>query len=189
MTLYYLDIETTGLEPHEGEILTIQYQNLESPNAPLVILKAWEHPDGERGIVNEFVSKNAYWTNKWKFMPVGYNLAFEFNWLFNKSVRYGLLPPHANATNYFKPSIDVQQVVLFFNNLAFKGSSLQNFSPKSGTGSNVIRYIEERRYDAIERYIIDETKGFVQLFNSLKKEMPLLWANTVAPSIGINPNE
>ena len=43
---YYLDIETTGLNPYQHKIITIQYMELErntaKPIGPLKILKEWE---------------------------------------------------------------------------------------------------------------------------------------------------
>ena len=43
---YYLDIETTGLDPLQNKIITIQYMELErntaKPMRPLKILKEWE---------------------------------------------------------------------------------------------------------------------------------------------------
>ena len=43
---YYLDIETTGLDPLRDKIITIQYMELERNTAksvgPLKILKEWE---------------------------------------------------------------------------------------------------------------------------------------------------
>ena len=42
---YYLDIETTGLDPLQDKIITIQYMELErntgKPVGPLKILKEW----------------------------------------------------------------------------------------------------------------------------------------------------
>ena len=51
MANYYLDIETTGLDPGNSSIITIQYQELERgtgrPVGELSILKEWELGRGE----------------------------------------------------------------------------------------------------------------------------------------------
>ena len=55
---YYLDIETTGLDPFRGKIITIQYMELErntaKPVSPLKILKEWE--SDEKTIIKKFIS-------------------------------------------------------------------------------------------------------------------------------------
>jgi len=55
---YYLDIETTGLDPLHAKIITIQYMELErntaKPIAPLKILKEWE--SDEKTIHGRFVN-------------------------------------------------------------------------------------------------------------------------------------
>ena len=54
----YLDIETTGLDPLQSKIITIQYMELERntarPVGPLKILKEWE--SDEKTILKRFIS-------------------------------------------------------------------------------------------------------------------------------------
>ena len=49
---YYLDIETTGLDPESDQIITIQYKKIgfasAKPEGPLIILKSWKDPKGEQ---------------------------------------------------------------------------------------------------------------------------------------------
>ena len=51
MTLYYLDMETTGLEPSIDQIITIQYAELDEksldPIGELMILKVWDMSEKE----------------------------------------------------------------------------------------------------------------------------------------------
>lgn len=58
MGLFYLDIETMGLDPRVFPIVTIQYQALDDetlePLSDLIILKSWEK-GGERAILEEFL--------------------------------------------------------------------------------------------------------------------------------------
>ena len=69
MTEYYLDIETTGLDPNSDQIITIQYQKLE-PLGKLKVLKSWESSESQ--IIEEFLEifvKEGKET--WNFIPVG----------------------------------------------------------------------------------------------------------------------
>ena len=53
---YYLGIETTGLEPGNSKIITIQFQELDwkaKPIGKLNILKEWE--SDEKSIIKEFI--------------------------------------------------------------------------------------------------------------------------------------
>ena len=77
---YYLDIETTGLDPLHAKIITIQYMELErntaKPIAPLKILKEWE--SDEKTILKKFISDSGIGDGyKFSFIPIGFNLQFE----------------------------------------------------------------------------------------------------------------
>ena len=54
---YYLDIETTGKDPMQDKIITIQYQKLDrytaNPVDSLKILKEWE--SDEKAILTKFI--------------------------------------------------------------------------------------------------------------------------------------
>ena len=59
MGTYYIDIETTGLDALNNEIITIQYVELERgtgvQTSDVHILKTWEM--GERGILSAFIEE------------------------------------------------------------------------------------------------------------------------------------
>jgi len=56
---YYIDIETTNLNPENGKIITIQYAELEQNTGKqigdLTILKEWEL-GGEKQLLEKFIS-------------------------------------------------------------------------------------------------------------------------------------
>ena len=60
MASYYLDIETTGLNPKVDKIITIQFQQLDmntgSPVGELIILKEWE--SSEKEMLKQFIIKS-----------------------------------------------------------------------------------------------------------------------------------
>ena len=80
----YLDIETTGLDPLQSKIITIQYMQLERntamPVGPLKILKEWE--SDEKTILTKFISDFVP-ENQWAFIPIGFNLQFEHSFFHN----------------------------------------------------------------------------------------------------------
>ena len=90
---YYLDIETTGKDPMQDKIITIQYQKLDRYTAnhadSLKILKEWE--SDEKTILTKFISDsgvdNGY---MWDFVPFGFNLPFEHKFFLQRCKANGL---------------------------------------------------------------------------------------------------
>ena len=189
MPLYYLDLETTGLDPNRGEILTIQTKRLQGGRAvgPTVVHKAWE--SSEASIVRAFLEETAFFSEPWTFVPCGFNLDFEFRWLFVKAKRYGLLPPTSRLENMDKPHLDLKDLAVLMNRGEFKGAKLENFSTKMGSGDLVIRAIAAKDYASILAYIEQETEAFCRLYEALSDEMPNLWRGTLAPRLGVDPDD
>jgi uncharacterized protein YprB with RNaseH-like and TPR domain len=78
---YYFDIETTGLNPAESKIVSIQFWHLSyttgTPfvDAKLEILKEWE--SDERTILEKFIKLFIEGKDRSFFIPVGNNLDFD----------------------------------------------------------------------------------------------------------------
>jgi hypothetical protein len=92
---YYLDIETTGLDPLHAKIITIQYMELErntaKPISPLKILKEWE--SDEKTILKKFISDSGIGDGyKFSFIPIGFNLQFEHSFFWQRCISNGLKP-------------------------------------------------------------------------------------------------
>ena len=92
---YYLDIETTGLNPLYHKIITIQYMELErntaKPTGPLKILKEWK--SDEKTILTEFISNSGISDDyKFNFIPVGFNLQFEHSFFIGRCIANSIKP-------------------------------------------------------------------------------------------------
>jgi len=168
---FYLDVETTGLNPEVDEILTIQYQELDRRTGvaigPLVILKAWE--SCEENIIRRFLEETSF-LDDWdfSFIPVGYNLKFEHKFLKRRAEIHGL--PEVDILN--KPFIDLHMVGIMMNRGEFKGSGLDKLTGKDRDGMMVPVWFDHGDYGKIVDYIEMETREFVKFNVWLYKRMP-----------------
>jgi DNA polymerase elongation subunit (family B) len=97
---YYLDIETfvetEKIIPKDNSIITIAYQNIDSRTGQsknkLNILKTWE--SSEEDVLRKFLSIfNPFQDDpfrKWDFVPVGFNLRFDFASLLYRCQKIGI---------------------------------------------------------------------------------------------------
>jgi len=164
---YYLDIETTGLDPKTSKILTIQHQKMSVMTGkaigPLEILTSWDYSEEE--IVKEFAERILN-ENVWKFVPVGNNLTFEFKFLSEKFNKYLGMDIDVE---YFasKPHIDIKPVMILANSGKFKGCHL--VLGKQGNGSDVPIWYENGEYQKIIEYIKDEAECFLNFTSEAQK--------------------
>ncbi len=173
MTTFYLDIETTGLDPAKDKIITIQFQELDRYTGEaigkLIILKEWE--SSEKEIISQFIKKSGILEDyAFSFVPVGYNLSFEHNFLKLRSEINGL--PSLDILNI--PFIDLRAVGILLNDGQFKGSGLSDLTGKKGEGSKIPIFYQNKEYDKIIDYIKNETKEFIKFNKWLYKKMPTL---------------
>ena len=170
---FYLDIETTGLDPLKDKILTIQYQELErntgEAKGELIILKEWE--SSEKEIIQKFIDDTKIIDDyAFSFVPVGYNLTFEHNFLKQRSIVHNL--PPIDILN--KPFIDLRVIGIIMNGGEFKGSGLDKLTGKEGTGKNVPLWYNNSEYGLILKYIEIETREYIKFNAWLYKKLPEL---------------
>jgi hypothetical protein len=174
---YYLDFETTGFDPTNKKIITIQYQKLEEetgkPLGRLEILKEWEL--SEKEILNRFLDIFGHNVNPWNFIPVGFNLRFEFLFLITrvKEVLGVNLP--IKWLFYDKPYLDIKSTIVMINNGNFKGSKLSWFTNKKDHGHKIPVWYEQKQYQEIENYIKEETNEFIEAYQFLLRELPFFY--------------
>ena len=163
---YYLDIETTGLNPYYSDIITIQYQELERntgmPIGNLHILKSWEI--GESNVIKRFINDTPILSPRpFDFIPVGMNLKFEHSFLHHKSPGISILD---------RPNIDLSTIMVLMNYGEFKNSGLNNMIGKNQNGSSIPEWYSNRDYERIENYIVQETQSFLEFFTWACSELP-----------------
>ncbi len=168
---YYFDIETTGLDPKTCKVITIQYQELDRHSGraigELVILKEWESTEKEilQKFVNDLRVLDPY---AFTFVPVGYNLNFEHNFLKERMPLLSLTP--VDILN--KPFIDLRPFGIIMNKGEFKGSGLDKITGKPRDGSQVPVWYANREFTRIVDYIQTEAKSFLELNAWLYQQMP-----------------
>ena len=168
---FYFDIETTGFTPKTDKIITIQYQELDRSTGEaigeLIILKEWE--SSEREILEKFIKDSKIASNyAFDFIPTGYNLGFEHNFLKERTALHSMTP--VDILN--KPYLDLRAFGILMNKGEFKGSGLDKISGKTTDGSIIPTWYKNKEFDKITKYVEDEAKSFIQLNAWLHKEMP-----------------
>lgn len=176
MTDYYFDIETLGLEPNHDKIITIQYQALDTltgtPTSNIMILKEWE--SSEEDILRRFynVLNPDY---DWDFIPVGFNLRFDFNYLqirLEKRLKLSIDPYWL----YCKlPYVDLKSTFVMMNDGQFKGTSLNWFVQKRSAGGELKDWYRRKDYERIKYYIEDEAKRFLHAYHYMKQRLPEIY--------------
>ena len=102
------------------------------------------------------------------FVPTGYNLCFEHNFLKERTALHSLNPLDILS----KPFIDLRAFGILMNNGEFKGSGLDNLTGKETSGKEIPIWYENKEYGRIIKYIENETKSFIEFNAWLYKEMP-----------------
>ena len=175
---YYLDIETTGLDPLHAKIITIQYMELErntaKPISPVKILKEWE--SDEKTILKKFISDSGIDDGyKFSFIPVGFNLQFEHSFFWQRCISNGIKPIDILG----RPFLDLKTVAVIMNRGEFKGASLHNMTNKPHGGGNIPQLYDQKKYAEIESYIKKEAEEFSSFCSKLYKELPRLLNTTM----------
>jgi len=179
MADYYFDIETYSKTPSPSfdndEIIAITYQQIDSRTGQakdkLCVLKAWE--SSEADILQKFYTVFSP-QEKWKFVPIGFNLSFDFTSLLYRWRKTGT---QLNAKGLFaeRPYIDIQPILLMFNKGSFGGCTLEKYAGKKSSGSKVAEWYESKDYPAIQNYIEDEAFCFLRLYRFLVQRLPSVW--------------
>ncbi len=173
MPAYYLDIETTGLDPAADSIITIQYQDLERytgrPRGGLRILKSWE--SDELDMLERFVRDTGIdLQDRFSFIPVGYNLSFEHRFLY----------PRTNISILDLPHIDLHHAAILMNRGEFHGSGMARMTGKQHPGSPIPQWYQDGLYDRIIQYVEQEAEAFCEFYVWLLERLPAVHREFIA---------
>lgn len=171
MPNFYLDIETTGLNPQDSKIISIQFARLHDTTSQqigeLQIFKEWE--SSKKEILRQFIIKSEITHSyPFSFVSVGFNLQFEHNFLIQRCKANGLEP--IDILN--KAHIDIKPLAVIMNGGQFKGSGLDKITGKPHGGAIIPQWYDEKKYNEIENYIKKEATEFIDLCVWLYKELP-----------------
>jgi len=171
---YYFDTETTGCNPLEDKVITIQWQRLNGftgePIGDLKILKEWE--TSERGILTEFLP-NLRTDNPFDFFVAGKNLFFDFMFLSYRAKKHGLDGFDLRHW-YNRVWLDVKPILVMINKGDFRG--YDRVLDKTGALGkvNVPELYKDQKWPEIVSYVRDEAAAFIGAYQVLKREMPSL---------------
>ncbi|RLF67205.1 MAG: hypothetical protein DRN57_05930 [Thermoplasmata archaeon] len=175
MPEYYLDIETTGLDPKKDKIITIQYQRLGMltgrSEGDLHILRSWD--SSEKDILELFLPIFEG-GGPFSFVAIGVNIPFMYSFIVERARIHGLDAPEPLYLFGRKPYLDIKPVLVLMNKGSFKGASLDRFMELSYKGEDIPRMYFEERYDRIIECIKEEADKFQKLYRHLKERAPSL---------------
>jgi len=181
MAEYYFDIETYSPgerpDPENDKIITIQFQRIYlrsgKPREKLVILKEWE--SSEEQIVKEFYNMFfADGRSVWDFIPVGFNLNFEWQVLISKFNKYLGLKLNSKDMHYSRPHIDLKSTTVLLNGGAFRDARLDKFTSKKSNGLVIKELYANGKTKEIESYIKEEAEAFLDFLHKIKKHLDIL---------------
>ncbi|MDG6225184.1 MAG: hypothetical protein QCI82_06690 [Candidatus Thermoplasmatota archaeon] len=175
MAEYYLDLETTGLDPRTHRLISIQYQRLDMRTGrqlgPLTVLKEWE--SSERGMLELFLPI-FMGSGPFSFVAIGFNVPFMYSFIIERAMAVGLDAPDPLYVFGSKPYLDIKPFAVLMNNGSFKGASLDRFTDLSFTGEMVPVLYERGENDRIEECIKEKASAFLSLYRHLKEAAPAM---------------
>jgi len=165
LPLYYFDVETTGDDPQQDRIVTVQYQPLADDLAPVgsfQVIAEWEW--GEKLVIQMALDKGVLESN-WDFIPVGNRLRFDLTFLIERATKWKLIDWNLAKLKYYwftKPYIDLGPFLVMLNRGTLAGSSLHRFADKE-SGARVPKMYRQGQYSEIIDYVTRERNAAMDL--------------------------
>ena len=148
-TIYYFDIETTGLNPYKDKILTIQLKK----NNEFTMLKTWE--EDEKHVLTGFFD---LFRNVGKSSILGYNcLQFDLSFIVSRMNKHGIMNAEKHAVLHNGNWLDLYQYL--GGNYVSMDHWLQSCGIRRECqykGRDVPTLYEKKMYKEIERHTKDD---------------------------------
>src|SRR5437899_8882082 len=131
LPLYYLDVETTGDDPQQDRIVTVQYQALAddlTPTGLFQVIAEWAW--GEKQVIQTVLDKGVL-EPTWDFVPLGNRLRFDLTFLIERATKWKLIEWDMPKLKYFwftKPYLDLAPVLVMLNRGPLSGSRPHSFA-------------------------------------------------------------
>ncbi len=164
-------METTGDDPAQDRIVTVQYQPLTDdlePTGPFQIIAEWEW--GEKQVLQIVLDKGVL-EPTWDFVPVGNRLRFDLTFLVERATKWKLIEWDLARLKYYwftKPYIDLGPVLVLLNRGMFAGASLHAFADKE-SGARVPRMHRQGQYAEIIEYVARERDAALDLLRECRQ--------------------
>ncbi len=171
LPLYYFDIETTGDDPQQDRIVTVQYQALAddlTPTGLFQVIAEWEW--GEKQVIQMVLDKGVL-EPTWDFVPLGNRLRFDLTFLIERATKWKLIDWDMAKLKYFwftKPYLDLAPVLVMLNRGTFTGSSLHTFADKE-SGARVPKMYREGLFQEIIDYVARERDAAMDLLKESRE--------------------
>ncbi len=160
-------METTGDDPAQDRIITVQFQPLAdglTPTGALQIVAEWEW--GEKQAIQTVLEKGVL-EPTWDFVPVGNRLRFDLTFLIERATKWKLIDWDMGKLKYYwftKPYFDLSSVLVLLNRGSFEGSSLHRYADKE-SGSRVPKMYRDGRYLDVIEYVTRERDAAMDVLN------------------------
>jgi hypothetical protein len=178
----YLDVELAskinkpdGTPDFEAnQILSITYAPMRWANdelhygSPVVLMCDTR---SEKEVISAFL-EYASLDGIWNFIPVGFNLPFDWRVILARAKVNGLSVPPLEQMYSAKPSIDLKPIATIAYHFEFKGIGLDRITNKEGSGNDVIDLYAKKDFEGIRRYIDQEYHATMQALEVFMRRFP-----------------
>ena len=186
-----INIETTDLNPWEGKIFSIAWLDLTTPGAEAQVIV----DEDEKGILEAFMQE--FEAGNYKTI-LGYNLKFDYQWIFNKLMLYRIPAQKFYSTSMrdvYQLMSQIKEEFVYnargYGTLDDYGKELLGIG-KYGDQETLLRRFTSGDYDYVEAFQfrqIEITNGLYQLFRYCSSEgfiSPIL--SSPSENIALEPN-
>ena len=181
MIAHYFSIETYSsklekIDFENDKIISICFVKFDLKTGDrldsIKILKEWEESEE---VIVKFIYRWFFLRNPWNFIPVGFNLNFEWKFLESKFRKYNLLK---NNGEYFTlgdffdifPQLDLKNIAVIKKG-EFMGTSLSYLTGNEYVVDDIHNSYKIGEYDNLGEYIENKAEDFLDIYKKIKDKL------------------